>query len=91
MRAGPNHSSRRCRNRRRRHVPKGRFLSVGGFDELLYPIAYSDTHLAHKLAMRGLKSLYTPYAAGLHHESLSRQAGLLEDFDRSIFLHEQIN
>lgn len=63
------------------------FLEVGGFNELLYPIAYSDTRLAVDLSKKGLKSFYTPYAVGVHHESVSREAGLLEDFDRSLFLH----
>ena len=67
------------------------FLSVGGFDEILYPIAYSDTHLAHKLSQKGLLTLYTPYATGIHHESTTRKPGLLEDFDRSQFLQDFSN
>lgn len=63
------------------------FIAVGGFDEVLYPVAYSDTNLNVKLARKGLKSLYTPFAMGTHHESKSRVSGQLEDFDRSLFLH----
>lgn len=67
-------------------IRRDRFLALGGFDELLYPIAYSDTNLAHRLSQQGYLSLYTPYAVGTHHESLTREPGLHEDFDRSQFL-----
>lgn len=63
------------------------FLEVGGFDEIWYPIAYSDTHLATKLAAKGLMSFYTPYAVGIHHESVSRKTAI-EDFESSWWLHE---
>lgn len=64
------------------------FCSLGGFDEILYPIAYSDTNLAYRLSQKGLYCLYTPYATGIHHESTTREPGLFEDFDRSRFLYE---
>ena len=62
------------------------FLDIGGFDEILYPIGYSDTNLAMKLAAKGLKCFYTPYAVGIHHESVSRKASI-EDFENSWWLH----
>lgn len=62
------------------------FLEVGGFDEIWYPIAYSDTNLAIKLKAIGLKCFYTPYAAGIHHESVSRKTAI-EDFENSWWLH----
>lgn len=62
------------------------FLEIGGFDETWYPIAYSDTHLAVKATAKGLKCLYTPYATGIHHESISRLSGI-EDFENSWWLH----
>lgn len=64
------------------------FEEVGGFDEILYPIAYSDTHLALKLKLKGYLSFYTPFATGIHHESLTRSSRSIEDFERSKFLHE---
>lgn len=62
------------------------FLEVGGFDEVWYPIGYSDTNLAIKLAARGLKCFYTPYGVGIHHESISRKTSI-EDFENSWWLH----
>lgn len=62
------------------------FLDVGGFDEVWHPIGYSDTHLAVKLASKGLRSFYTPYAAGIHHESVSRKSAI-EDYENSWWLH----
>jgi GT2 family glycosyltransferase len=67
-------------------VERKKFEEVKGFDEILYPIAYSDTDLCLRLLKKGYKSLYTPYASGIHHESQSREPGFLEDFDRSQFL-----
>lgn len=62
------------------------FLDAGGFDEVWYPIGYSDTHLAVKLAAHGLKCFYTPYAVGIHHESVSRKS-TIEDYENSHWLH----
>jgi len=67
-------------------VNKDKFLQVGGFDEVWYPIAFSDTNLAIKLHLKGLKSFYTPYASGIHHESVTRKEGI-EDFESSHWLH----
>lgn len=62
------------------------FLEVGGFDEIWYPIGYSDTNLAVKIAAKGLKCFYTPYAVGIHHESVSRKSAI-EDYENSWWLH----
>ncbi len=64
------------------------FLQVGGFDETWYPIAYSDTNLAVKLAGIGLKSFYTPYAVGIHYESVSRHKQVIEDYEETRWLHQ---
>jgi GT2 family glycosyltransferase len=69
-------------------VKRQTFLDVGGFDEVWYPIAYSDTNLAVKLAMKGLWCLYTPYAVGIHHESVSRSCDNIEDYENSRWLHQ---
>jgi GT2 family glycosyltransferase len=68
-------------------VKRDTFLEVGGFDEVWYPIGYSDTNLAVKLGLHGLKSFYTPYAVGIHYESVSRQTSI-EDFENSWWLHQ---
>ncbi len=65
------------------------FLKIGGFDEVWYPIGYSDTHLAVKLQAMGLKCFYTPYAVGTHHESVSRKTSS-EDYENSAWLHHLI-
>ncbi len=67
-------------------VKREHFLAVGGFDEIWHPIGYSDTQLAALLARKGLKSFYTPYAVGTHHESVSRKKSI-EDFENSKWLH----
>ena len=36
------------------------FLEVGGFDEMWFPVAFSDTALAVKIRARGLHCFYTP-------------------------------
>lgn len=70
-------------------VKKQNFLEVGGFDEIWYPIGYSDTHLAMKLAKKQLWSFYTPYAKGMHYESISRKQSI-EDFESSWWLHHLV-
>lgn len=69
-------------------IKKKDFLSVGGFDEIWYPIGYSDTNLAVKLKNHNLLCLYTPYAAAIHYESITRKESI-EDYERSWWLHEQ--
>ncbi len=66
-------------------VKRDLFNKVQGFDEISFPVAYSDTHLAQKLHNLGAFSLYTPYAEGVHHESLTRKTSPVEDFDNSVF------
>ena len=70
-------------------IKKENFLKVGGFDEIWFPIAFSDTSLAVKLKKLGLHSFYTPYAFGTHHESISRKKSL-EDVEGSAWMHKLI-
>lgn len=70
-------------------IKRKTFLDVGGFDEIWYPIGYSDTNLAVKIAKKGLKSFYTPYAVGVHHESVSRKSSI-EDYESSWWLHHLV-
>jgi O-antigen biosynthesis protein len=67
-------------------VKRSRFLKAGGFDEVYYPIAYSDTDLCARLAKLNYINLYTPFARGIHHESKSRGYGVLEDYEGSAWL-----
>jgi GT2 family glycosyltransferase len=64
------------------------FTSIGGFDEVWYPVAYSDTSLAVKVEAMGLHILYTPFAQGVHHESVSREYENIEDVEMSSWLHQ---
>jgi len=63
------------------------FHQVGGFDEVFFPIAYSDVDLCERIRNAGYLVFFTPEAKGIHHESLSRGANPLEDFDRSHWYH----
>lgn len=65
------------------------FLEVGGFDEMWFPVAFSDTALAVKVRARGLHCLYTPYAVGIHHESISRKKANIEDYESLSWTHRQ--
>jgi O-antigen biosynthesis protein len=72
-------------------VKRSRFLEAGGFDEIHYPIAFSDTDLCTRLAKLNYVSLYTPFARGIHHESKSRGYGVLEDYEGSAWLAHRRN
>ena len=48
------------------------FATVGGFDEIAFPVGYSDIDLALKLRARGLKILWTPHITLRHFESRTR-------------------
>lgn len=48
------------------------FLAVGGFDATHLPIAYNDVDLCLRIRERGLRIIYTPFAALFHLESQSR-------------------
>lgn len=51
---------------------KDHFLSVGGFDEENFAVAFNDVDLCLKLQARGLRNFYEPRACLIHHESKSR-------------------
>jgi len=72
-------------------MKKSTFEAVGGFDEIWYPVAYSDTELARRVRTLGLFALYTPYAQGTHFESFTRKKQHFEDFERSSWLFDLIN
>lgn len=52
---------------------KSVFRKIGGFDEVHFPIGFSDADLCLKIRKHGYKIIYTPFAELYHHESLSRK------------------
>lgn len=53
-------------------VARDKFLAVGGFDEINFPVAFNDVDLCLKLNARGWQSFYEPRSTLIHHESKSR-------------------
>jgi GT2 family glycosyltransferase len=70
-------------------MKKSVFKEIGGFDEIWYPICFSDTILAEKLKVYGYLCFYTPYAFGVHHESISRNINNIEDVEFSSWFYQQ--
>ena len=67
------------------------FERIEGFDEVQYPIAYSDTDLCSRIRKNLSKvCLMTPYAEGIHHESLSRGKNDVEDYESSGWLTQHL-
>lgn len=54
-------------------IRKSVFQKAGGFDEVHFPIGFSDADLCLKIKKAGYKIIYTPFAELYHHESLSRK------------------
>jgi GT2 family glycosyltransferase len=54
-------------------IRKSVFEKIGGFDEVHFPIGFSDADLCLKIKKAGYKIIYTPFAELYHHESLSRK------------------
>jgi GT2 family glycosyltransferase len=63
-------------------VEKKKYLAVKGLDEVHFKVAFNDLDLCLKLAARGWRTVYTPYATLIHHESKSRGGGATVDEDR---------
>jgi len=72
-------------------VKRSSFEKVGGFDELLYPIAFSDTNLALKLRKISCLTIYTPFASGVHYESITRGRNQIEDVEGSVWLNQELD
>jgi GT2 family glycosyltransferase len=53
-------------------VEREKFLTVGGFDESLFAVAFNDVDLCLKLNGRGWQSFYESRAKLVHHESKTR-------------------
>jgi GT2 family glycosyltransferase len=71
------------------------FLSNGGFDESYKPAYYEDADYCLKLWKKGLRVIYDPNAALIHHEfgsaSTSAEAIQLQDTNRRIFVTKHVN
>ncbi|NLB55745.1 MAG: glycosyltransferase, partial [Lentisphaerae bacterium] len=52
---------------------KSVFNEIGGFDEVNFPIGFSDADLCLRILTAGYKIIYTPFAELYHHESVSRK------------------
>ena len=55
-------------------VEKRLYEKVGGLDEQHLKVAFNDVDFCLKLAERGYRNVWTPYAEAYHHESISRGA-----------------
>ena len=53
-------------------VTRSCFDAVGGFDEKAFPIAYNDVDLCLRARQLGYRTVWTPFATLVHHESVSR-------------------
>src|SRR5262249_41452637 len=53
------------------------FLSLEGFDEKVFAVAYNDVDFCHRLRQQGLRVVYCPTAELIHHEGQSR--GFIDD------------
>jgi GT2 family glycosyltransferase len=55
-------------------------LEIGGFEEEHLKVAFNDVDFCLRLAQRGYRIVYTPYAEFYHQESASR--GLEDNVDK---------
>ena len=62
-------------------------MAVGGLNEGELAVAYNDIDFCLKLAEKGFRTLYNPYAELVHHESASR--GLDVDEKRRLRLRNE--
>ena len=53
-------------------VTKWKFKAVEGFDSKRFPVELNDIDLCLRLSQRGWKTVFTPEAVLIHHESASR-------------------
>ena len=60
-------------------VTRACFEAVGGFDATAFPIAYNDIDLCIRARHAGFRTVWTPFAVLVHHESLSRGSDETED------------
>jgi O-antigen biosynthesis protein len=53
-------------------VRKEIYQEVGGLNDIDLPVAYNDVDFCLKVASRGYRNIWTPFAELIHHESVSR-------------------
>lgn len=53
-------------------IQRERFMTIGGFDEKNFAVAFNDVDLCLRLNNKGWQSFYEPRARLVHHESVSR-------------------
>lgn len=53
-------------------TPRELFLSLGGFDEQNFSVAYNDVDYCYRLRAAGYRIVYCPTAELIHHEGYSR-------------------
>jgi GT2 family glycosyltransferase len=53
-------------------VRRDLYQAVGGFDEVDLPVAFDDVDFCLRLRERGYRTVWTPFAEFIHHESASR-------------------
>jgi len=53
-------------------VRRDRYEAVGGLDETHLAVAFNDIDFCLRLEEKGLKTIWTPFATLIHHESVSR-------------------
>ena len=53
-------------------IDRAKYLELGGFDEINFPISYNDTDLCLKFLQAGYRTIYNPSVTALHEESVSR-------------------
>lgn len=71
-------------------VSRACFRAVGSFDEELFAIAYNDVDFCLRAQTLGFRTVWTPFATLVHHESASRGSDIAPDkIDR--FRREQDN
>lgn len=70
-------------------IKKDLYAEIEGFDEIWYPVAQSDTNISLKIQKKGLLCFYTPFAHGIHHETVTRTINPMEDYENSPWLQSQ--
>jgi GT2 family glycosyltransferase len=53
-------------------VTRACFETLGGFDEVSFAIAYNDIDFCLRAKAAGFRTIWTPFARLVHHESVSR-------------------
>jgi GT2 family glycosyltransferase/glycosyltransferase involved in cell wall biosynthesis len=66
-------------------IPRPVFDILGGLNEDDFPVAYQDPDFCLRAARAGYRTVYTPFADLIHHESLSKRADFTDLADQQMF------